>query len=312
MARKRAFARRAGVYLESLVGSASKSTLETYAWELRLLEAQAIRLGLPSDPLTWGDVEALALRELWMAEYAPTRVTRLSSVLNGLLLAGGNGTVASLRAKRRWKLPPHRRGTVRWPTRTEQAVLVSAARGTERIALVLAFEMGMRRAEITRLRLSDIRAGQVLVRGKGAKNRSLPLTERVRSELEAYFTGCRVPMVEAARREGFQGPGPDALVIYRRGAALRSYTPDGLGALCSEVGKRVGIPFSLHDGRRAFGSRAREGSVSPFELMALMGHARVDTTLLYTQGNPELLRRSMEAIQAQSCTPEPDASTVRP
>ena len=308
MARKRAFARRAGVYLESLVGAASKITLETYNWELKLLEAQASKLGLPSDPWTWGDREALALRELWIGEYAPTRVHRLSSVLNGLLLAGENGTVASLRARRRWKLPLHRRGTVRWPKREEQAVLLSAAQGTERIALVLAFEMGLRRAEITRLRLSDIRAGQVLVRGKGAKNRALPLTERVRSELEAYLTGNRKPMVEAARRAGYQGPEPDAVLLYRRGAALRGYTPDGLGAVCNQVGKRVGIPFSPHDGRRAFGMRSREQGVDPFDLKALMGHANLETTLGYTRDSPEALRRAMERIQTESCTPEPEAS----
>ncbi|MHB1416600.1 MAG: tyrosine-type recombinase/integrase [Chloroflexota bacterium] len=156
------------------------------------------------------------------------------------------------------------------------------------VILQLLRHTGLRVSELCNLRQGDIalaeRKGQVVVRsGKGGKYRVVPLNLDVRKALSAYFA-VRPKNVEddhlfiGQRDEGLRPTGVyDIVVNYARGAGLENVSP--------------------HILRHTFGKHTLDAGENLVTVAALMGHARLDTTAIYTQPSERDLEKAVEKIK---------------
>lgn len=144
-----------------------------------------------------------------------------------------------------------------------------AASPREMVMLRLAAEAGLRRAEIAQVHTDDLNEGfdgyVLIVRGKGDKPRTIPITDEL-AELVAAGAAGHTPGAPAA---GWLFPGDDAGHL----------SPRWVGKLC---GAAMPAGWTLHKLRHRFATRAYRGTRNLRAVQTLLGHASVATTEIYT------------------------------
>ena len=164
----------------------------------------------------------------------------------------------------------------------------------DRAMFELAYSCGLRCEEITSLDTDavDFESEQLRVRGKGGKERLLPIGEHAQRSLQRYL--------ETARRALLVGdPDETALLLSRRGRRLSS----------SDVRRRlrrwvreaaIGAGISPHSLRHAFATHLLEGGADLRSIQELLGHESISTTQIYTRVDPTRLRRQYEQSHPRS------------
>ena len=159
----------------------------------------------------------------------------------------------------------------------EVAALLGHVAGDERakVAVWLAYGLGMRRSEITLARIEDVRLRgrpAMLVHGKGGRDRLVPLPEVVREVLAGYLDGRprQGPLLEAWRSTWGDRHVPT-------GHALR---PQQVGELISGAMRAVGIDETGHALRHTFATEllAADQGRNLRAVSRLLGHRSVVTT----------------------------------
>lgn len=148
------------------------------------------------------------------------------------------------------------------------------------LALVgLLLQDGLRSGEALALQLADVRLSeaQILVRGKGNKQRLLPLPQDIGEVLQKYLWRERPPTSSPALFVCLKGRG--------KGNAL---SPAGLRSLFRYHRCRSAVrQANPHRFRHTFGADMVRAGISLPALQQLMGHAQIRTTMLYVQLAPE-------------------------
>lgn len=141
--------------------------------------------------------------------------------------------------------------------------------------LHLMYASGLRVSELVGLRLGDIdlQRGLVSPLGKGGKRRLVPVGEVALGMVERYLRDVR-PRVAAA--------GETALFASPRGGR---YTREHFWRLVREYAVRAGIvPLpSPHKLRHSFATHLLRGGADLRAVQAMLGHANLGTTEIYTQ-----------------------------
>jgi site-specific recombinase XerD len=164
----------------------------------------------------------------------------------------------------------------------------------DRAMFELAYSCGLRCEEITGLDLEavDFESEQLRVRGKGGRERLLPVGEPAQRALQRYLETARPALLVA-------DPGERALLLSRRGRRLSS----------SDVRRRlrgwvreaaIGAGISPHSLRHAFATHLLEGGADLRSIQELLGHASISTTQVYTRVDPTRLRRQYEQSHPRS------------
>lgn len=165
---------------------------------------------------------------------------------------------------------------------------VAAAEPREILMLRLAAECGLRRAEVAQVHVSDVSQGiggpQLLVHGKGNKQRIIPITDDLAQQIAAGAAG-HSPEYGAVGGNGFLFPGDDAGHL----------SPRWVGKLCATV--LPGI-WTMHKCRHRFAAKVYRGSRNLRALQVLLGHASVATTEVYTPVDDDEIRAAMMAAAA--------------
>lgn len=156
-----------------------------------------------------------------------------------------------------------------------------------RAIIEVLFSCGLRVTELVTLPLSNIyeEEGFVRVRGKGAKERLVPISESALHELHLWY---------ADRRQMKIKPGEeDYVFLNRRGAHLtRTMILIMIKRLAAEVGIKKTI--SPHTLRHSFATALLEGGASLRAIQAMLGHESIGTTQIYTHIDMTTLRREIE------------------
>ena len=157
---------------------------------------------------------------------------------------------------------------------------------------------GLRSREVIELRLEDLHLsqGEFRVRGKGNKERVLPLLEDTIQVLERYLEIERPPTSSPFVFLCLKGP--------QRG---RPMTPAGLRSLFRYHRRLTKVPLANpHRFRHTFGTTMARSGVSLLALMHLMGHSHIHTTMLYVSLSPEdVWREYHQAIRNMRKLPSP-------
>ena len=138
---------------------------------------------------------------------------------------------------------------------------------------------GLRSREVLGLTLEDLlfSEAQIHVRGKGRRVRRLPLPPETIRLLQSYLQTER-PLTNR----------PQVFVSLKGRARGQAMTPAGLRSLFRHHRKEADVKkANPHRFRHTFGSDMVRAGVSLPALMRLMGHAHIDTTLLYIQLTPQ-------------------------
>jgi integrase/recombinase XerD len=155
----------------------------------------------------------------------------------------------------------------------------------DRALLELLYATGCRASELSQLRLRDVHLDEsyCLCRGKGDKERVVPLGVRAVAAVAQYLDGQRRPA--AARRAS----PPDWLLLSSRGGRLRR---ERIWELLKRYAGRVGAPpeISPHTLRHSFATHLLTGGADLRQVQEMLGHASIATTQIYTHVDPTRLK----------------------
>jgi integrase/recombinase XerD len=153
---------------------------------------------------------------------------------------------------------------------------VTTERGARDAAMIhLMYASGLRVSEIVSLKVGDLdtKTGVVSVLGKGSKRRLVPVGEVALEHLARYMSEVR------PRRAG---PNETVLFVSPRGGRL---TRQGFWKLLKRYARGAGImtPISPHKLRHSFATHLLRGGADLRAVQAMLGHADLGTTEIYTQ-----------------------------
>ena len=145
----------------------------------------------------------------------------------------------------------------------------------DRLALELLYACGGRASEVCGIGLGDFKEGRQLVklRGKGSKERVVPLGQKARYYLTRYLDELRPKLLKK--------PGEDHLLLSSRGAPL---TRQALWKLVKNAAAVAGLdkPVYTHLLRHSFATHLLHGGADLRAVQELLGHANLTTTQRYT------------------------------
>lgn len=158
--------------------------------------------------------------------------------------------------------------------------------------LELLYGSGLRAAELCGIRIGDLHDDdrRLLVRGKGSRERIVPVSEPARAALSVWRDGARDRLRRLAppgREPVGDRPG-DPLFLNRRGRPL------GPRDLRRIVDARAARPTHPHELRHTFATHLLEGGADLRVVQELLGHADLSTTQGYTHVTRDHLRRVLD------------------
>jgi integrase/recombinase XerC len=187
------------------------------------------------------------------------------------------------------KLPRHlpRVPSIEEMNQVVDSVSVDVASWPKRDAAILEllYGCGIRNAELTGLNLADIHWANdaLLVRGKGQKQRYVPLGDAAAAALRAY-------LVERSAKLAAANANTPALFInlHLRGVEHGSearLTTRSVGRIVKKIAILGGLSSDVHPHtlRHAFGTHLLEEGADLRAIQELLGHERLSTTQRYTQ-----------------------------
>ena len=264
-------------------GGLSEATRRAYRSDLRSFAAWLEPRGL-----ALGDVDARVLSD-WVGELGsgrhrlahPSIARRLAAVRSCLRYTFGPAAVpeGSLAPRRARRLPDA-------PKREEIEALLEVVEGDSPLALrnrallELLYSAGLRSEEAVSLDLADVDFDRevVHVRGKGGKERVVPLGEEAAFHLARYLRDARPALAAGA---------DDAVFLSVRGRRLDTST----------VRRLLRHPHRL---RHAFATHLLEGGADLRVIQELLGHASLSTTQIYSHVDARRLRRVYDRSHPRS------------
>jgi integrase/recombinase XerD len=179
-------------------------------------------------------------------------------------------------------------------TITEVEALLDACAGDDEVSLrdrallELLYATGARITEIVSLNVDDITdtQGMVRVRGKGNKQRLVPVGSFARTALDAYLVRVR-PLFSA------RGNSTPALFLGPRGARM---SRQSAWLVIQSAAERAHLTahVSPHSLRHSFATHLLNGGADVRVVQELLGHSSVATTQIYTLVTADALRESYQ------------------
>jgi integrase/recombinase XerD len=231
------------------------------------------------------------------ATFEDVRSYQLHLAASGVGVATLNQTISTLRFFFRTTLKRHdiveHTHFIREPRKLpvvlspeEVARLLNAAPGLKyKAALSVAYGAGLRANEVISLTVSDIDSKRMVIRveqGKGRKDRYVMLSPHLLALLRAWW--------KAARPQGWLFPGRDP---------AQPMTTRQLNRACHAAAQMAAINkrVSLHTLRHSFATHLLEQNIDVRVIQVLLGHAKLDTTALYTRVATKTISEVMSPLE---------------
>lgn len=269
----------------------SPNTIEAYRNDLAHLEAFMMRNDLKLENVTLEQLHTFAasLHEYGITPRSQARV--LSGVRSFFRFLVLDGVVESDPTELlEWpSLPEHLPVvlTLEEIDRIEDSIDLSKTEGARNRAIIeVLFSCGLRVSELVNMKLSDLYLEDrvLLVRGKGNKERLVPVSNKAIADLKRWFFDRNLMKIK---------PGEDDYVfLNRRGAHL---TRTMILIMVKRQAEEAGIKktISPHTFRHSFATALLQGGADLRSIQAMLGHEKIDTTLVYTHISNEQLRKAI-------------------
>jgi site-specific recombinase XerD len=269
----------------------SAQSRRTYSSKVRQYLAWLAGAEVDADPLGTADGRDWAVRDY--RGYLQTVVKRSPATVNGALAADdfyirrGLGPTSAKRADVPAAAP--RALSSRAQIRYLRAVQACSSSRDQALALVL-FYAGTRIAETVALDLDDVRLsarkGVLRVLGKGQRIREIPIHPQLRKALSDWLDN---------RRAWVGAKDSSALFLNRRGGRL---TTRGAHHLITAIATRGGLDdhVTAHVLRHSFATTLVRGGTDLVIAAELLGHARLETTRVYTRPTAEDRSKAVDLL----------------
>ena len=274
------------------------NSLEAYSRDLGRLAAFAEKQGTKIEALTLHDLEAF-VRELMTSGLSPASTARGVAAVRGYFkYLRLNGAIAvnpadDLRSPRSFKALPKFLST-----EDVDALLaapdVSQPRGLRDRALIeLLYATGLRVSELVGLRTADVRLAEGFLKtlGKGSKERIVPIGDEAASWVGKYLKEAR-PTLTKGREVPW-------LFLNNRGQRLSRV---GFWKALKAYGAKAGLRASLspHVLRHSFATHLLDRGADLRAIQAMVGHADLSTTQIYTHVLEARLRQVYDRFHPRS------------
>jgi integrase/recombinase XerC len=148
----------------------------------------------------------------------------------------------------------------------------------DRVIFEMLYGCGIRNAELVGLNLGDVHWANevILVRGKGRKQRYVPLGDAAAEAIRAYLPSRAVKVGTKST---------EALILNLQMKGTGRLTTRSVGRIVKRISLAKGLPAEIHPHtlRHAFGTHMLEEGADLRAIQELLGHERLSTTQRYTQ-----------------------------
>ncbi|MDR1027555.1 MAG: tyrosine recombinase [Rickettsiales bacterium] len=274
------------LFLESLSAEKGRGakTLESYGRDLAQASAAVGDLAAA----TAADLQDF-ITGLVRNGAAATSVARKCSALRGYYkflmiekIISENPAAALDLPKRTKKLP----GVL---TADEIDLLISQADDAKHSARIramieLSYASGLRVSELCELKIKSVLGDRLLVKGKGSKERIVPMHREAAAALEKYM----------AVRDAF--PNSESPFVFCSSGASKHITRDGFFKIIKKCAVLAGISperVSPHKLRHSFASHLLENGANLRAIQVMLGHEDISTTQIYTHVRADKLKNDV-------------------
>ena len=148
----------------------------------------------------------------------------------------------------------------------------------DRVIFELLYGCGIRNAELVGLNEDDIHWARevILVRGKGRKQRYVPLGDAAADAIRSYLPSRTLKLANRPCQ---------ALLLNLQMKGSGRLTTRSVGRIVKQISMAQGLPAEIHPHtlRHAFGTHMLEEGADLRAIQELLGHERLSTTQRYTQ-----------------------------
>lgn len=276
----------------------AENSLEAYSRDLGRLAGFAEARGRALDALTLADLEAF-VRELMTSGLSPASTARIVAAVRGYFkYLRLNGAIAvnpaeDLRSPRAFQTLP-KFLSMEDVDRLLAAPDVATPRGLRDRALIeLLYATGLRVSELVNLRMADVRIQEGFLKtlGKGSKERVVPIGDEAAGWLTQYVNGARPDLTRKQAQPW--------LFVNMRGQRLSRV---GFWKALRAYGLQAGIraPLSPHVLRHSFATHLLDRGADLRAIQAMLGHADLSTTQIYTHVLEARLRSVYDRFHPRS------------
>ncbi len=142
--------------------------------------------------------------------------------------------------------------------------ILSYANRKEHLIITLLYGLGLRISELSDLKLDDISKEWIKVRGKGDKERNVPLIESIYQEIEQY------------RQQ-------EAPLVYLLEKEREKMSTHQIRYLFTKLFKKSGIKATPHQLRHSFATHLLHNGARISDVSELLGHSSMVSTQIYTK-----------------------------
>jgi integrase len=184
-------------------------------------------------------------------------------------------------------------------TPEEVARIIAAAPGLKyRTAISVTYGAGLRASETASLKVSNIDSSAMTLtieQGKGRKDRKAKLSPQLLATLRTWWSAARPQVWLFPSRSGTLNP-----------ISARQLSRQFLHAVDAADIDRQGRRITLHTLRHSFATHLLDAGVDIRVIQVMLGHAKLETTSIYTQVSPKLIQAAESPFD---CLPRLDSSS---
>lgn len=269
------------IFLEALSAEKGRSekTLTSYASDLNLANA-AIDGGLMNA------TESAVQQYLSSLPDKPSSVARKASALRGFYKFLMLEKIITVNPTANLELPKRNRALPKFLTVEEIELLISSAGDVRnslrlRAMIELLYASGLRVSELCELPMSGILGNKLLIHGKGAKERLVPMHDAAIHALNKWLD---------ARGD------INSKYVFPSNGKTGHITRDGFFKILKRCAMLSGIEqnrVSPHVLRHSFASHLLAGGANLRAIQTMLGHEDISTTQIYTHVMPEKLKETI-------------------
>jgi len=276
---------------------ASENTRLAYARDLKKFLYFLKKRKKNCDQVTSGEL-SLFLQEQSRAGLSPRSLARLGSSLRSFfrfLLVDGylkKNPAATLATPRSWFNLPHFLTVAEVEKLIQQPKDDDPQGKRDRAILELLYATGLRVSELIKLEIDQVnlKAGYLICRGKGGKERVVPFGSSAQAALRRYLSEVRPLLLKE------ESP---YLFLTRQG---KPFTRQGLWKLLQQYAVQAGLEekVSPHVLRHSFATHLLERGADLRSVQILLGHSQITTTQIYTHLSRKWLREVYERFHPRA------------
>ncbi len=270
------------LFLEALIAEKgrSKKTLSAYESDLNAAEEKIGNLLNASDE----DIQSY----LSNLNEKPSSIARKASTLRTFYKFLMLEKIIDKNPTTNIELPKRERTLPKYLTPDEIELLISSAGDIKtsirlRCMIELLYASGLRVSELCELPISANLGDRLLIHGKGAKERFVPMHEGAQSALHKWLE--------------YRGD-IDSKYVFPTNSNSGHITRDGFFKILKKCAVLAGIDpnrVSPHVLRHSFASHLLAGGANLRAIQTMLGHEDISTTQIYTHVMPEQLRDTVES-----------------